>query len=158
MHLSSADRWPSSCLNYCRFGFTLSFWILTWFIIMRVVERLVVAFDFLAVFIITRYPYLEIFLLLMSMGDKGGQIGSIRSFTESLQQRENVIVYVHAAVYFLCATGMTLDIKRRQSGFAAFIHLVIVTALSVIENGSRWPETLTVSRLHVFVSFELGLI
>ena len=112
---------------------------------MAIVRKLVVVFDFLAIFIITRYPYLEIFLLFMTMSDSNGRIGAVRNFTESLQQRENVIVYIHAAVYFLCATGMTLDIKKRYCGFVAFIHLATVTAFSVISNGSRWPETLTVS-------------
>lgn len=124
---------------------------------MGVVQKLVVAFDFLAIFIITRYPYLEIFLLFMSMSDSNGRIGIVRSFSESLQQRENVIVYIHAAIYFVCATGMTIDIKRRQFGFAAFIHLAIVTTLSVINNGSRWPETLTVVHILEFISHNFPL-
>ena len=83
---------------------------------MNAVERLLYVLDFLAAFIITRFPYVCIFTLLFRASDKN--IALPDTWLGALYEP----TYIHAAIYFLCGAGMTVDLTRRVGGFAAAIH------------------------------------
>lgn len=70
----------------------------------------------------------------MSTGEKAERMPGARIFTfRDTLRREYVLVYVNAAVFFLCGTGMTLDFKRRKCAVAAAVHAVIYTATALFE-------------------------
>lgn len=89
--------------------------------------------DALGLFLVTRHPFVELFLLLMRTGDNlPEQSGSIpENFVDTVFRREYFMIYLHSVVYFICGTGMTLDMKRRQCGFAAGVHVAVVTAMTL---------------------------
>lgn len=97
-------------------------------------ERTLRVLDVLGLFIVTRFPFIELFILLMSTGEKAERMPGARIFTfRDTLRREYVLVYVNAAVFFLCGTGMTLDFKRRKCAVAAALHAVIYTATALFE-------------------------
>lgn len=100
-------------------------------------DRTLRVLDALGLFIVTRFPFIELFMLLMSTGEKAESLpgGQIFTFRDTLRQ-EYVLVYANAAVFFLCGTGMTLDFKRRKCGFAAALHAVIYTTMTLFQRKS----------------------
>lgn len=97
-------------------------------------ERTLRVLDALGLFIVTRFPFIELFILLMSTGEKAERMPGARIFTfRDTLRREYVIVYANAAVFFVCGTGMTLDFKRRKCAVAAALHAVIYTAAALFE-------------------------
>lgn len=79
-------------------------------------ERLLYVLDVLAKFIITRYPYVCVFFVLFQAAEQ--RTTRPNSWLGALYEP----TYVHAAIYFLCGAGMTVDLTRRLSGFAAAFH------------------------------------
>ena len=54
------------------------------------------------------------------------------------------MVYMHAAGFFVCGTGMTLDFKRRKCGFAAAVHEIVYAVMTLYQQ-KRYSEYLIVS-------------
>lgn len=109
-------------------------------------ERTLRVLDALGLFIVTRFPFIELFILLMSTGEKAESMPGARIFTfRDTLRREYVLVYANAAVFFVCGTGMTLDFKRRKCGFAAALHAVIYTVTTLFQRKSS-SEYLIVSK------------
>ena len=109
-------------------------------------ERTVRILDALGLFIVTRFPFIELFLLLMATGDQAEKtpIGKITNFRDTLR-KEYFLVYVNAFVFFVCGTGMTMDFKRRQCGFAAAIHELVYAVITLYQQKNR-SEYLIVSK------------
>ena len=109
-------------------------------------ERTVRILDALGLFIVTRFPFIELFLLLMATGDQAEKtpIGKIANFRDTLR-KEYFLVYVNAFVFFVCGTGMTMDFKRRQCGFAAAIHELVYAVITLYQQKNR-SEYLIVSK------------
>ena len=115
-------------------------------------ERTLRVLDALGLFIVTRFPFIELFILLMSTGEKAERMPGARiifSFRDTLR-REYVLVYANAAVFFVCGTGMTLDFKRRKCAVAAALHAVIYTATALFERTSP-SEYLIVSNVYIYI-------
>ena len=112
---------------------------------MTTLERTFRLLDALGLFIVTRFPFIELFLLLMSTGERAEKVSwlKITSFKDTLR-REYILVYLNAAIFFVCGTGMTLDIKRRKCGFAALLHAIVYTAVTLYQR-ERYSEFLIVS-------------
>ena len=114
-------------------------------------ERTLRVLDALGLFIITRFPFIELFTLLMSTGEKAEHMPGTRIFTfRDTLRREYAFVYANAAVFFVCGTGMTLDFKRRKCGVAAALHAVIYTATALFQQKSP-SEYLIVSKANVYM-------
>jgi len=64
--------------------------------------------------------------------------GKITSFKDTLK-REYILVYTNAVIFFICGTGMTLDFKRRKCGFAAALHAIFYTILTIYQR-QRYSE------------------
>ena len=109
-------------------------------------DRTLRILDALGLFLVTRFPFIELFMLLMSTGEKAESMpgGQIFTFRDTLR-REYVLVYVNAAVFFVCGTGMTMDFKRRKCGFAAAVHAVVYTTITLFQR-KRYSEYLIVSK------------
>lgn len=109
-------------------------------------ERTFRVLDALGLFIVTRFPFIELFLLLMATGDQAEKTpsGKITNFKETLR-REYFLVYVNAFVFFVCGTGMTMDFKRRQCGFAAAVHELVYAVITLYQQKNR-SEYLIVSK------------
>ena len=115
-------------------------WMLPWILVLYcyiryVLQRTPRVLDALGLFIVTRFPFIELFILLSSTGEKA----------RDTLRREYALVYANAAVFLVCGTGMTLDFKRRQCGFAAALHAVIYTATALFQRKSP-SEYLIVSK------------
>lgn len=114
-------------------------------------ERTLRVLDALGLFIVTRFPFIELFTLLMSTGEKAERMPGARIFTfRDTLRREYVLVYANAAVFFVCGTGMTLDFKRRKCGFAAALHAVVYTVIALFQHKSP-SEYLIVSKANVYM-------
>lgn len=108
-------------------------------------DRTLRVLDALGLFLVTRFPFIELFMLLMSTGEKAENLPGGQTFTfRDTLRREYVLVYVNAAVFFVCGTGMTLDFKRRKCGFVAALHAVVYTTITLFER-KRYSEYLIVS-------------
>lgn len=112
---------------------------------MTTLERTFRLLDALGLFIVTRFPFIELFLLLMSTGERAEKAPGLKitSFKDTLKQ-EYILVYLNAAIFFVCGTGMTLDFKRRKCGFAALLHAIVYTAVTLYQT-ERYSEFLIVS-------------
>ena len=113
---------------------------------MAVIEKALRLLDAVGLFIVTRFPFIELFLLLMSTGEQAENTPGARtlSFKDTLR-REYVIVYVHGAIFFVCGTGMTLDLMRRKCGFAAALHLAVYSAMTLTQRKRSSSEYFIVS-------------
>lgn len=118
---------------------------------MTTLERTFRLLDALGLFIVTRFPFIELFLLLMSTGERAEKAPGLKitSFKDTLRQ-EYILVYLNAAIFFVCGTGMTLDIKRRKCGFAALLHAIVYTAVTLYQT-ERYSEFLIVSAWRTMV-------
>ena len=118
---------------------------------MAALERTLRVLDALGLFIVTRFPFIELFILLMSTGEQAEKSpwGKIESFKDTLR-REYILVYVNAVIFFVCGTGMTLDFKRRKCGFAAALHVIVYTAMTLYQR-QHHSEYLIVSNTEVSV-------
>lgn len=83
---------------------------------MNAIERLLYILDLLATFIVTRYPYVCILTLLLQAGERNSTRPN--SWLDALYEP----TYIHAAIYFVCGAGMSVDLTRRVSGLAAAFH------------------------------------
>lgn len=112
---------------------------------MATLERTLRLLDALGLFIVTRFPFIELFMLLMSTGEQAEKSswGKIASFKDTLR-KEYILVYINAAAFFVCGTGMTLDFKRRKCGFAAALHAIVYTAMTLYRH-QRYSEYMIVS-------------
>lgn len=110
-------------------------------------DRTLRVLDALGLFIVTRFPFIELFMLLMSTGERADSLPGVQtlSFKDTLR-KEYVLVYINAAIFFVCGTGMTLDFKRRKCGFAAALHAVIYTTMTLFQR-KQYSEYLIVSKL-----------
>ncbi|XP_068721194.1 transmembrane protein 101-like [Montipora capricornis] len=101
---------------------------------MGTLDRTFRILDALGLFIVTRFPFIELFLLLMATGDQAEKtpLGKITNFRDTFR-REFILVYFNAFVFFVCGTGMTLDFKRRQCGFAAAVHAIVYTVITLYQ-------------------------
>lgn len=118
---------------------------------MTTLERTFRLLDALGLFIVTRFPFIELFLLLMSTGERAEKAPGLKitSFKDTLKQ-EYILVYLNAAIFFVCGTGMTLDFKRRKCGFAALLHAIVYTAVTLYQT-ERYSEFLIVSAWRTMV-------
>lgn len=114
---------------------------------MGTLERTLRLLDVLGLFIVTRFPFIELFMLLMATGEQAEKtpFGRITNFKDTFR-REYFLVYLNAAIFFVCGTGMTLDFKRRRCGFAAAAHEIIYTVI-ILYQQKRYSEYLIVSNL-----------
>lgn len=114
---------------------------------MGTLERTLRLLDVLGLFIITRFPFIELFMLLMATGEQAEKtpFGRITNFKDTFRQ-EYFLVYLNAAIFFVCGTGMTLDFKRRRCGFAAAAHEIVYTVI-ILYQQKRYSEYLIVSNL-----------
>ena len=108
-------------------------------------DRTLRVLDALGLFIVTRFPFIELFILLMSTGEEAENSPGARtlSFKDTLR-REYVLVYINGIVFFVCGTGMTLDMKRRKCGLAAALHAIIYTGVTLFQR-KGYSEYLIVS-------------
>ena len=81
----------------------------------------------------------------MATGDQAEKtpFGKITNFKDTFR-REYIVVYMHAAGFFVCGTGMTLDFKRRKCGFAAAVHEIVYAVMTLYQQ-KRYSEYLIVS-------------
>lgn len=114
---------------------------------MATLERTLRLLDALGLFIVTRFPFIELFMLLMATGEQAEKtpFGKITSFKDTLK-REYILVYTNAVIFFICGTGMTLDFKRRKCGFAAALHAIFYTILTIYQR-QRYSEYFIVSKM-----------
>lgn len=134
----------------CPFISVCPLWFLDLFT-MTTLERTFRLLDALGLFIVTRFPFIELFLLLMSTGERAEKAPGLKitSFKDTLKQ-EYILVYLNAAIFFVCGTGMTLDFKRRKCGFAALLHAIVYTAVTLYQT-ERYSEFLIVSAWRTMV-------
>lgn len=132
-------------------------------------QKFVILADILGFFLITRYPYVDLFCILMrhaSMADlkKQGSFdhsaGRMAMTMEMIKQ--NFEVFVNGALFFVCATGMTLNMQRRNCGLIAAFHVVCTAILTCFEH-RQWSEFMIVSYKSIIlrgnwqVSREVGI-
>lgn len=119
-------------------------------------EKFVILSDMIGFFLVTRYPYFDLFCMLMKIGrSTENSRGINKAYTLSTSifsmemLRENFEVYVHGSIYFVCATGMTLDIGRRNCGLFSAFHIVFLAVSTCFEN-RQWSEFMMV-RIQYFL-------
>ena len=101
---------------------------------MAVSDRVLRVLDALGLFLITRFPFIELFVLLMSTGEEAENLPGARTLTfRDTLRREYLLVYINALIFFVCGTGMTLDLKRRKCGLAAALHVVVYTGVTLYQ-------------------------
>lgn len=101
---------------------------------MAVLDRVLRVLDALGLFLITRFPFIELFVLLMSTGEEAENLPGARTLTfRDTLRREYLLVYINALIFFVCGTGMTLDLKRRKCGLAAALHVVVYTGVTLYQ-------------------------
>lgn len=156
--LTQAERLCSSLaprysLLSCPRVFLLSLLIMGFF------EKFVFLADMIGFFLVTRYPYFDLFCMLMKEGRSTESYRGVnKAYTPSTSifsmqmLRENFEVYLHGSIYFVCATGMTLDIGRRNCGLVSAFHIVYLAISSCFEN-KQWSEFMMVrnSSFHDFL-------
>lgn len=116
-------------------------------------QKFIIIADIFGFFIITRYPYVDLFCILMrhgSMADSSKQgtfnpsAGRLEMTMDAIKQ--NFEVFINGAIFFVCATGMTLDMQRRGCGVMAAFHVVCAAIMTCIEH-KQWSEFMIVSEM-----------
>ena len=122
---------------------------------MATLDRTLRILDALGLFIVTRFPFIELFMLLMATGDQAEKtpFGKITNFKDTFR-REYIVVYMHALGFFVCGTGMTLDFKRRKCGFAAAVHEIVYAVMTLYQQ-KRYSEYLIVSLITSIINLKL---
>lgn len=100
---------------------------------MGALEKVLYVLDFIAGFVLTRFPYVCILTLLLRAGQQ--KMRQPDTWLETMVEP----TYVHAMIYFICGGGMTVDATRRVAGFAAAVHTGYFAAMTLIRpRFSQW--------------------
>lgn len=114
-------------------------------------QKFVILSDIIGFFLITRYPYIDLFCILMRHGSKADDLrqgyfdpstGRVAMAMELIKQ--NFELFVNGVTFFVAATGMTLDMQRRNCGLIAAIHVVCSAIFTCFEH-KTWSEFMLVS-------------
>ena len=96
-------------------------------------DRFLYYLDLLASFIITRFPYVCILTLLLGAGET--KVSHPNTWLGAIYEP----TYIHAAIYFLCGAGMTVDLTRRAAGLAAALHAGYFAVITLLKpTMSEW--------------------
>ncbi|EDO46567.1 predicted protein [Nematostella vectensis] len=110
---------------------------------MGFLEKTLIIADMIGLFLVTRYPYFDLFCLLMRMGSKADTVKmKVDSIFDTLRP-EYLSFYLNGAIFFVCGTAMTLDMRRRTFGIVSAFHIFISAILLCFEN-QRWSEFMMV--------------